>query len=389
MKQPEAAYWVASMLGQKKGVSDLNVTVGKSLQVEIDGELTPVKVEPPVDKLTPFQTEVFALNLINSNQRLLNDLVRTGSCDLSYVLGEGARFRVNVFTQKGCYSTVMRKLETKIPTIEDFGFPHCFYDMAEERNGLILFTGGTGTGKTTSLASILNQINKSRSVHIVTLEDPIEYVHPHKKATFNQREQGDDFDSFANGLRAALRQAPKVILVGEIRDRETLEIALTAAETGHVVFSSLHTIDAGQTLNRIIGMFDHDEQDQIRVRLADTLRWVVSQRLLPKVGGGRVASQEILRTSLRVTDILLNGEDAATEKTFYNVIQEGSTLSMKTFDQDLLDLFTRGLIDEKAAMTYCTNRSVIKRGMDNIKAARGESTTSISGLAMEEEEGDV
>ncbi|MCW5203382.1 MAG: PilT/PilU family type 4a pilus ATPase [Candidatus Electrothrix communis] len=389
MKQPEAAYWVAAMLGTKKGVSDLNVTVGKGLQVEINGELTSVEVDPPVEKLTPFQTEVFALNLINGNQRLLNDLVRTGSCDLSYVLGKGARFRVNIFTQKSCYSTVMRKLETTIPSIEDFGFPPCFYDMAEERNGLILFTGGTGTGKTTSLASILNQINKTRSVHLVTLEDPIEYVHPHKKATFNQREQGDDFDSFASGLRSALRQAPKVILVGEIRDRETLEIALTAAETGHVVFSSLHTIDAGQTLNRIIGMFEHDEQEQIRVRLSDTIRWVVSQRLLPKVGGGRVASQEILRSSLRVTDILLNGEDVEADKTFYNVIEEGSTLSMKTFDQDMLDLFTRGLIDEKAALTYCTNRSVIKRGMDNIKAARGESTTDISGLSMQEEEEDA
>ena len=389
MKQPETAYWVAAMLGTKKGVSDLNITVGKSLQVEIDGQLTPVDVEPPVAELTPFQAEVFALNLINGNQRLLHDLVQTGSCDLSYVLDRGTdtvRFRVNVFTQKGCYSAVLRKLETTIPSIEDFGFPHCFYDMAEERNGLILFTGGTGTGKTTSLASILNQINKSRSVHIVTLEDPIEYVHPHKKATFNQREQGDDFDSFANGLRAALRQAPKVILVGEIRDRETLEIALTAAETGHVVFSSLHTIDAGQTLNRVIGMFEHDEQEQIRVRLADTIRWVVSQRLLPKVGGGRVASQEILRSSLRVTDLLLNGEDVATEKTFYNVIQEGSTLDMKTFDQDLLRLFTLGHITEEAALTYCSNRSVIKRGMDNIKASQGKSTTSITGLAMEQEE---
>ncbi|MCI5146494.1 MAG: PilT/PilU family type 4a pilus ATPase [Candidatus Electrothrix sp. AR3] len=388
MKQPETAYWVAAMLGKRKGVSDLNITVGKSLQVEVDGALTPVEVEPPVEKLTPFQTEVFALNLINGNQRLLRDLVATGSCDLSYVLDQGARFRVNVFTQKSCYSSVLRKLETTIPSIKGFGFPECFYKMAQERNGLILFTGGTGTGKTTSLAAILNQINEDRSVHLVTLEDPIEYVHPHKKATFNQREQGDDFDNFSNGLRAALRQAPKVILVGEIRDRETLEIALTAAETGHVVFSSLHTIDAGQTLNRIVGMFEHDEQEQIRVRLSDTIRWVVSQRLLPKVGGGRVASQEILCSSLRVKDLLLNGEDVAMEKTFYNVIEDGSTLDMKTFDQDLLRLFQEGLITAEAAMTYCTNRSVIKRGMDTIKANRGESTTSISGLSMEQIEQD-
>ncbi|MCI5222850.1 MAG: PilT/PilU family type 4a pilus ATPase [Candidatus Electrothrix sp. AR4] len=389
MKQPEIAYWVESMLGTKKGVSDLNITVGKSLQVEIDGQLTSVAVEPPVEELTPFQTEVFALNLINGNRRLLQDLVSTGSCDLSYVLhqqGGEVRFRVNIFTQKGCYSSVLRKLETKIPSIEDFGFPKCFYTMAQERNGLILFTGGTGTGKTTSLASILNEINESRSVHLVTLEDPIEYVHPHKKATFNQREQGDDFDSFANGLRAALRQAPKVILVGEIRDRETLEIALTAAETGHVVFSSLHTIDAGQTLNRIVGMFEHDEQEQIRVRLSDTIRWVVSQRLPPRVGGGRVAAQEILCSSLRVKDLLLNGEDVATEKTFYSVIEEGATLDMKTFDQDLLRLFQEGLISEESAMTYCTNRSAIKRGMDTVKAERGESTTTISGLSMDQKE---
>ncbi len=388
MKQPETAYWVASMLGKKKGVSDLNVTVGKGLQVEIDGGLTSVPVEPPVEELTPFQTEVFALNLINGNQRLLRDLVATGSCDTSYTLEGSARFRVNIFTQKASYSSVLRKLETKIPSIKDFGFPDCFYKMAKERNGLILFTGGTGTGKTTSLASILNEVNETRSIHIVTLEDPIEYVHPHKKATFNQREQGEDFDTFANGLRAALRQAPKVIFVGEIRDRETLEIALTAAETGHVVFSSMHTIDAGQTVNRVIGMFEHDEQAQIRVRFADTIRWVVSQRLLPKLGGGRVAALEILHTSLRVKDLILNGEDVANDKTFYHILTEGVTLDMRTFDQHILQLFQDELISEEVALTYCSNRSVIKRGMDTIKSQRGESTSTISGLSMEQEEED-
>jgi twitching motility protein PilT len=386
MKQPETAYWVASMLGKKKGVSDLNITVGKSLQVEIDGGLTSVPVEPPVEQLTPFQTEVFALNLINGNQRLLKDLVTTGSCDTSYTLEGTARFRVNIFTQKASYSSVLRKLETKIPSIKDFGFPDCFYKMAKERNGLILFTGGTGTGKTTSLASILNEINETRSIHIVTLEDPIEYVHPHKQATFNQREQGEDFDTFASGLRAALRQAPKVIFVGEIRDRETLEIALTAAETGHVVFSSMHTIDAGQTVNRVIGMFEHDEQAQIRVRFSDTIRWVVSQRLLPKLGGGRVAALEILHTSLRVKDLILNGEDVASDKTFYHILTEGATLDMRTFDQHILQLFESELISEDVALTYCSNRSTIKRGMDTIKSHRGEKTSTISGLSMEQEE---
>ncbi|MBM9615352.1 PilT/PilU family type 4a pilus ATPase [Desulfobulbus rhabdoformis] len=386
MKQQEINYWITAMLNKHSRVSDLNITVGKTLQVESDGALVPVDVEPPVTELTPFQTEVFALNLIGGNRRLLRDLVTKGSCDLSYSLDDKVRFRVNIFSQKGHYSTVLRKLETKIPSIKNFNFPDAFTKMAQEVNGLILFTGATGTGKTTSMAAILNRINEERAVHIVTLEDPIEYVHPHKQATFNQREMGDDFDTFANGLRAALRQAPKVVLVGEIRDRETLEIALTAAETGHVVFSTLHTIDTGQTINRILGMFEQDEQPQVRNRLADTIRWVVSQRLLPRIGGGRVAALEILCTSLRVRDLIINGETE--EKTFYNVVKEGSTRDMRTFDQHLLELFETGLITEKSAMLFSSHRSEIKRGMDTVKAARGERTSNIDNLSMEEEEED-
>jgi twitching motility protein PilT len=281
---------------------------------------------------------------------------------------------------------VLRKLETKIPSIGGFQFPDAFGKMAREVNGLILFTGATGTGKTTSMAAILNRINEERAVHIVTLEDPIEYVHPHKKATFNQREMGDDFDTFAGGLRAALRQAPKVILVGEIRDRETLEIALTAAETGHVVFSPLHPIDSGQPINRILGMFEQEEQPMIRNRLVDTIRWVVSQRLLPRIGGGRVAAMEILCTSLRVKDLIINGETE--EKTFYNVVKEGSAHEMRTFDQHLLELYEQGLITEESAISYASHRSEIKRGLDTIKSARGERTSDIDGLHMEEEEKD-
>ncbi len=384
MKQPEINYWITAMLAKHERVSDLNITVGKALQVESDGVLVPVDVEPPVRELTPFQTEVFALNLIGGNRRLLRDLVGKGSCDLSYSLNDRIRFRVNIFSQKGYYTTVLRKLETKIPSISSFQFPESFKMMAREVNGLILFTGATGTGKTTSMAAILNRINEERAVHIVTLEDPIEYVHPHKKATFNQREMGDDFDTFANGLRAALRQAPKVILVGEIRDRETLEIALTAAETGHVVFSTLHTIDAGQTINRILGMFEQDEQPQIRNRLVDTIRWVVSQRLLPRIGGGRVAAMEILCTSLRIKDLIINGETE--DKTFYNVLKEGSAHNMRTFDQHLLELYEQGLITEESAISYSSHRSEIKRGLDTIKSARGEKTSDIDGLTMEEEE---
>jgi twitching motility protein PilT len=237
------------------------------------------------------------------------------------------------------------------------------------------------------MAAMIDLRNRDSFGHIITIEDPIEYVHPHKMATFNQREQGDDFDSFANGLRAALRQAPKVILVGEIRDRETLEIALTAAETGHVVFSTLHTIDTGQTINRILGMFEQDEQPQVRNRLADTIRWVVSQRLLPRIGGGRIAALEVLCTSLRIKDLIINGETE--EKTFYNVVKEGSTRDMRTFDQHLLELFETGLITEESALSYSSHRSEIKRGMDTLKAARGERTSSISGLHMEEEEKDL
>ncbi|HHO47091.1 MAG TPA: PilT/PilU family type 4a pilus ATPase [Desulfobacteraceae bacterium] len=386
MKQQEINYWITAMINRHERVSDLNMTVGKPLQVESDGVLVPVEVTPPIRELTPFQTEVFALNLIGANQRLLRDLITRGSCDLSYSLNDETRFRVNIFHQKGHISTVLRKLETKLPTIEGFNFPAAFNLMARERNGLILFTGATGTGKTTSMAAILNKINDERPVHVVTLEDPIEYVHPHKVATFNQRELGDDFDQFASGLRAALRQAPKVILVGEIRDRETLEIALTAAETGHVVFSSLHTIDAGQTINRILGMFEHDEQPEIRNRLADTIRWIVSQRLLPKVGGGRIAAMEILCTSLRVKDLIINGETE--EKTFYNVIKAGSTSNMRTFDQHLLELYELGLITEESAITFSSHRSEIKRGLDTVKSARGEKTSDIDELKMEQEETD-
>jgi twitching motility protein PilT len=384
MKKTEIDYWITAMLESNPNVSDLNITVGKMLQVESSGVLVPVDVEPPVKQLTPFQSETFALNLIGNNKRLLSDLVSNGSCDLSYSLGDIARFRVNVFTQKGYLTTVLRKLETEVPSIEGMNFPRSFGMMASDLNGLILFTGATGTGKTTSLAALLNRINQERAVHIVTLEDPIEYVHPHMKATFNQRELGNDFSTFATGMRAALRQAPKVILVGEMRDRETMEIGLTAAETGHLVLSTLHTIDAGQTMNRVLGMFEQEEQPQIKHRLVDTIRWVVSQRLLPRVGGGRIAAMEILRTSLRVKDLILNGETE--DKTYYNVIKAGSSLEMRTFDQHILELYSEGLVTEETAEIYCSHRNEINRGIDNIKAARGESTTSLSGLAMEEDE---
>ena len=307
MRRQEIDHILTKMLDAHKRVSDLNITVGKPFQVESDSILKPVDLEPFFGELTPFQTETIALNLINRDRRLTEDLLRNGSCDLSYELPGKARFRVNIFSHRGSYSIAFRKLEPKIPTIKELGLPETFLEVAEEKNGLVVFTGATGTGKSTSLAGILNAINESKSVHVITLEDPVEFQHPHKMATFNQRELGSDFDTFAGGLRAAMRQAPKVILVGEMRDRESVEIGLTAAETGHLVLTTLHTVDAGHTINRILGLFNIDEENQVRIRLAETLRWIVCQRLLPKVGGGRVASFEILRTSLRVKDSVLHG----------------------------------------------------------------------------------
>lgn len=376
---------LTNMLESYDNVSDLNITVDKPFQVEASGQLMPVTLTPSIDRLTPFQSEVFALNLINSDRRLTKTLLTQGSCDLSYQLAGKARFRVNIFSQKGYFSTVMRQLATRVPTIEELKLPPAFRKMPLERNGIILVTGATGTGKSTSLAAILNEINENQFVHVITLEDPVEFVHSQKKATVNQREMGTDFDTFASGLRSALRQAPKVILVGEMRDKETVEIGLAAAETGHLVFSTVHTMDAGQTINRIIGMFEQDEERQIRVRLADTMKWVVCQRLMPKVGGGRVAAFEILGTSLRAKEVILNGESEG--KTFYEIIEQGHTFGMMTFDQCIAELFEKGLITEETAISYASRRSSAGRAIDAIKAARGEKTSSIEDLALDDQYG--
>ena len=385
MRRQQIDHIMTSMLDSYDNVSDLNMTVDKPFQVESSGRLKPVALRPAIERITPFQAEVFALNLIGGDRRLTRALLTGGSCDSSYQLPGKARFRVNVFSQKGCYSIVMRQLATRIPTIADLNLPPAFAKMTAERNGIILVTGATGSGKSTSLAAMLNQINETESVHAVTLEDPVEFVHSQKKATFNQRELGMDFDTFASGLRAALRPAPKVILVGEMRDRETLEIGLSAAETGHLVFSTLHTVDAGQTINRIVGMFDQEEEKQIRIRLADTVRWIACQRLLPMVGGGRTAAFEIMGSNLRVKDTILNGESEG--KTYYEIIDAGQTFGMMTFDQCISDLFRQGKIDEETAVSYSSRKAVVGRAIDQIKASRGEKTTNIEGLSIDEDYG--
>ena len=381
MRKAEIDDMLATLLDSHGNVSDVNVTVDRPPQVESSGELVGVPVDPPIESLTPFQTEIFALNLINSDRRLCQFLVEQGSCDSSYWLPGKARFRVNIFSQRGNISVVLRKLETKIPTLDELKLPEAFRKMTSEKNGLILVTGATGSGKTTSLAALLNEFNSTRSIHIVTLEDPVEYVHPNRKATFNQRELGGDYDSFANGLRAALRQAPKIILVGEMRDRETAELALTASETGHLVLSTLHTVTAGQAINRIVGMFDQEEERQIRQRLADTVRWVVGQRLLPKVGGGRLAVHDILGNTIRSNELILNGESEG--KSFYEIQEVGEPFGMMTFDQAIVRSYEAGIITEETAVAYATRKAIVQRGIDHVKQTRGEKTSDVEGLKLD------
>src|ERR1700722_14875499 len=380
MRRPELDQILTTMLASHPEVSAVFFTVDRPPQVEAYGELKPVVLDPPLEKLTPFQTETIALNIIGDNLWQIEDLLRHGSCDASYALSDKARFRVNVFAQRGNYSVVCRQLNAVIPTLEKLKFPEIFKEIPKEKTGLVLVTGATGSGKSTSLAAILNEINRTKPVHIVTLEDPVEYVHAHQKATFNQRELGIDFDSYANGLRAALRQAPKVILVGEMRDRDTVKIALSAAETGHLVLSTLHTINAGETVNRILGMFEPEEQEQVRIRLADSLRWVVSQRLCPRMSGGRHAMIKIMGSNLRTQEAIRLGESEG--KTFYEIIEASYTFGWRTFDQACLEAYEEGAITDETALLYCTKRSVVSRGLDNSRKSRGEMDSSAGLLRM-------
>ncbi|HEX4350233.1 MAG TPA: PilT/PilU family type 4a pilus ATPase [Verrucomicrobiae bacterium] len=380
MRRPELDQIMSAMLASQPEVSDLLFTSDRPPQVESYGELKPVVLDPPVPKLTPFQIETIAMNMVGENLWQIEDLLRHGSCDASYALSDKARFRVNVFSQRGNYSIVCRQLNTKIPTLEQLKLPRTLLQLPREKTGLVLVTGATGSGKSTTLAAVLSEINSHKAVHVVTLEDPVEFLHPHNKATFNQREMGIDFDSYANGLRAALRQAPKVILVGEMRDRDTVKIALSAAETGHLVLSTLHTINAGETVNRILGMFEPDEQEQIRIRLADSLRWVVSQRLCPRVNGGRYALIEIMGSNLRTQEAIRLGESEG--KTFYEIIESSYTFGWRHFDAACLEAYENGMITEENALLYCTKRSVVSRGIDNMKKTRGEVTSDVGSLRM-------
>lgn len=380
MRRNELDYFLASLLEYDKNVSDIIITAGRPMQVEVHGSLNAVPISPYIEALTPFQTEMMALNLIGGSKRLTEDLLKRGSCDTSYSLGGRARFRVNVFSQRGTFSLVLRKLNAEIPDFNTLCLPEVMLNAAKEKTGLVLVTGATGSGKTTSLASLINALNAVHPIHIITLEDPVEFVYEQQRATINQRELGTDFDTFANGLRAALRQAPKVILLGEMRDRATVEIALSAAETGHLVFSTLHTIDAGQTINRILGMFEQEEQEQVRIRLADTLRWVFSQRLAPKIGGGRIPLLEVMGNSLRTHETIMLGESEG--KSFYEIIEASYTFGWSTFDHSALEAYKAGVITEETALAYCNRRGIVARGLDQIKKTRGEMVGAGSDLKM-------
>jgi len=377
---------LSAMISSSEGISDLLFAVGRPPIVEEHGVLEEFSVKTATGVLDSTQVEQIAAHLIGDDDRLKNELATHGSCDCSYILPELARFRVNIFKQNGRQAIVMRKLQTEIPTLEQLALPPIFKEMVKEKNGIIFVTGATGSGKTTTLAAMLNELNLTQKIHILTLEDPIEFLHPHKQALFNQRQLGKDFLDFANGLRAALRQAPKAILVGEIRDRATMEIAMTASETGHIVFTTMHTINAGQTINRILGMFGKDEEQHLRQRLADTVRYVVSQRLVSKIDGGRLLVSEIMGSSLRTRETLLYGEGE--NRTFQEIIEAGSSMGWHTFDQSLLEAFKADLITDETTLTFCSHKNKMRRDVDMVNKLRNRSFDEPSGLRMDGQPGE-
>jgi twitching motility protein PilT len=346
---------IEQMLHISDNVSDLNFSTGQKPQVEVSGKLNSV-TPLGVGRLTGFQTEMIAMAIVRDNPEAAAQLVRTGTADLSYSLPSRCRFRVNIFQQRGTYSIVMRVIPFGVPSFEDLNVPPQLADICEIRNGLVLVTGPTGSGKSSTLAAVIDLINQLKAYHIVTIEDPIEFLHNHKKSTINQREVGSDTKDFASALRAALRQAPKVILVGEMRDLETAEIALEAAETGHLVLSTLHTIDASKTVDRIIGLFPKNEEKIIRTRLAQTFRYIVSQRLIPKAdGSGRVAAVEILKSNPRTREYIEKGEGDG--KTLLDAMIDGELDGMQDFDTVIRKMIEKEQISLEDGLSFSTNKN--------------------------------
>src|SRR3989449_341358 len=340
---------ISAML-KSKGVSDLIFSPGRAPQIELSGQLVEVKIAG-LPTLSPEDTRRIAADLIGRNEHALRKLEQEGATDVSYSLPGLSRFRVNIFRQRGTYAIVMRVIPTTIPDFETLKLPAHLGEIANLRNGIVLVTGPTGSGKSSTLAAILNKINEEKAYHILTIEDPVEFLHNHKRSTIHQRELHSDTPTFALALRAALRQAPKVILIGEMRDAETMEIAMEAAETGHLVFSTLHTIDASKTVERIIGVFPKAEEHIIRTRLANSYRFVISQRLIPRSDGkGRVAAFEILKSTMRTREYIEHGEREG--KSLIDAMVDGDLEGMRTFDTELERLVKEGLITERDALSY-------------------------------------
>lgn len=346
---------IEQMLLISDNVSDLNFSTGQKPQVEISGTL--YSASPMgLGKLTGFQTEMIAMAIMRDNPEAASLLARTGTADLSWSLPSKCRFRVNIFQQRNSYSIVMRVIPHEIPSFESLNVPPQLKDICGLRNGLVLVTGPTGSGKSSTLAAVIDRINEDKSYHIVTIEDPIEFLHSHKKCTINQREVGSDTKDFSSALRAALRQAPKVILVGEMRDLETTEIALEAAETGHLVLSTLHTIDASKTVDRIIGMYPKNEEKVIRTRLAQTFRYIVSQRLIPKADGkGRVAAVEILKSNPRTREYIEKGEEQG--KSLLDAMRDGEIDGMQDFDTVIREMIEKEIVTLDDGLSFATNQN--------------------------------
>jgi twitching motility protein PilT len=341
------------MLAVSDKVSDLIFSPGRPPQIELVGKLQPVAI-PGLDKLTPPQTAGIAKLIIGTHEEAAQSLEKLGSTDLSFSVPSLCRFRVNIFKQRGSHAIVMRVIPQRPPRFEDFNLPEQLREIVELKNGVVLVTGPTGSGKSSTLAAIIDLINETKYYHIVTIEDPIEFLHQHKNSTIHQRELHSDTPSFALALRAALRQAPKVILVGEMRDRETMEVAMEAAETGHLVLSTLHTIDAAKTVERIIGVFPKNEEQIIRTRLAQSFRYIVSQRLLPRAdGSGRVAAIEVLKATSRTREYIERGESEG--KSLMDAMEQGELEGMQTFDGQIEKMIRAGVISKQDGVAYASN----------------------------------
>jgi twitching motility protein PilT len=347
------AQLITAMLKSATHVSDLIFSPGRAPQIEVSGDLVQLKFKG-LECLSQDDTRFIAYDIIGKNEHPIRKLEQDGSADLSYGIPGVGRFRVNVFRQRGSFAVVMRVIPNDIPSFDQLNLPPQLQEIVHLRNGIVLVTGPTGSGKSSTLAAIIDKMNTDKAFHILTIEDPIEFLHRHKKATIHQRELHTDTPTFALALRAALRQAPKVILVGEMRDRETIEIALEAAETGHLVMSTLHTIDASKTVERIVGVFPLGDQQAIRTRFAKAFRYIVSQRLLPrKDGKGRIAAIEILKATMRTRDYVEKGEGEG--KTLLDAMRDGDTEGMQHFDGVIEKFIREGLVDFETGLGFSTN----------------------------------